>query len=148
MTRKTRPVIENETIAGFLDSNGGPTRSSAKEGNESSSKCAKELGGQPPQSPLGATDSGRALTEESEASKDPSTSSDSSSAVKTSGVGPTPSLAIVPYKRRRLAMEESEEVDGAEVIFEEELVDNFREEVQLYELSPALPKLDDILTGV
>ncbi|KDP29876.1 hypothetical protein JCGZ_18451 [Jatropha curcas] len=48
----------------------------------------------------------------------------------------------------RIAMKDSQEVDGAEVIFKEELIYNFRGEVQLYELSSTLPKLDDILTGV
>ncbi|KDP27507.1 hypothetical protein JCGZ_20147 [Jatropha curcas] len=45
--------------------NQSPTsKSSAKEGNESSSKCAKELGMQLPQNPSRGTDSGRALAEE------------------------------------------------------------------------------------
>ncbi|KDP37678.1 hypothetical protein JCGZ_06335 [Jatropha curcas] len=43
-------------------------------------------------------------------------------------------------------MEESQEVDGAKVIFEEETVDDFREEIKLHELSPM--KLDDILIRV
>ncbi|KDP33101.1 hypothetical protein JCGZ_13545 [Jatropha curcas] len=50
-----------------LDShvNQSPTsKSSTKEENEYSSKCVKELRGQPPRSPSGGTDSGRDLTEE------------------------------------------------------------------------------------
>ncbi|KDP32312.1 hypothetical protein JCGZ_13237 [Jatropha curcas] len=41
------------------------SKSSAKGENESSSKCAKELRGQPPRSPSGDTDSDHALAEES-----------------------------------------------------------------------------------
>ncbi|KDP46112.1 hypothetical protein JCGZ_06623 [Jatropha curcas] len=79
--------------------NRSPTsKSFAKEENKSSFKCAKELGGQLPRSPLRGTDSGRALTEE------------------------------------RLATKEYLEVDGAKVIFREELtflkLDNVFIEVQ------------------
>ncbi|KDP26946.1 hypothetical protein JCGZ_21039 [Jatropha curcas] len=40
------------------------SKSSAKEKDESSSKCAKELGGQLPRSPSGGTNYGRAFAEE------------------------------------------------------------------------------------
>ncbi|XP_037491206.1 uncharacterized protein LOC119369209 [Jatropha curcas] len=60
-------------------------------------------------------------------SEDPNSSPNSSSDV--SKVSSISSLAIAPYKRPRLAMKDLQELDEAEVIFEEELVDDFRGDI-------------------
>ncbi|KDP25858.1 hypothetical protein JCGZ_22888 [Jatropha curcas] len=63
-------------------------------------------------------------------------------------VAATISRAYLQQLFDMLTMEESQEVDGVEMIFKEELLDDFREEVQSHELRLAPPKLDDILTRV